>query len=159
MKSIGEHPWRGIVLAPLAIPLLFSAAFEISAPGQRPLLGFLVMFVLGSVVSYGATLFLLVPSLLLLSRLVALSAVRTGLVGTALGGVTYLPIGWILYRASGTSSGSPKGTFAQYLLAHGLGWEMWAFPLAGLTTALLFWFLANPRRKTRGSCRSSGASL
>jgi hypothetical protein len=50
------------------------------------------MFVLGSVASYGATIFLLPPSLVLLARLVPLAAISAAPVDTAPGAVLYLPI-------------------------------------------------------------------
>lgn len=144
MKPIGELSWKGIVLPPLAVPLLFSAAIQISTPGQQPILAFLVIFALGSMVSYAATILLLLPSLFLVSRFIQLTALLTGLAGTVLGAVVNIPVAWLAYRSSGTNSGTPQGTFGEYLLRQPVGWKMLALPTAGLVTALLFWFLANP---------------
>ena len=134
--------WTGLILAPLPIPFIFSALLEISAPGQSPILSFLFFFVVGGVVSYGATLFLLLPSLILISRLTPLTAHLTGLVGTVLGGVIWLPVLWLSYRTSGDNSGPPQGSFGEYLRRELLGQEIWMFLMAGLVTALLYWFLA-----------------
>jgi hypothetical protein len=144
MKPIGQLPWKGIILAPLAVPLIFSVAVQIFAPGKNPALAFLVIFSLTSMVSYAATILLLLPCLFLVSRLTPLTAGLTGFLGTALGVMVYMPGVWLAYRSSGENPGPPQGSFGEYLWTQPPGWEMYAFPVAGLVTALLYRFLAKP---------------
>jgi 4-hydroxybenzoate polyprenyltransferase len=148
MKGTMKFSWKGLVLAPLAVPLVYSALFELSTPGRSPILGFLFFFVLGSIVSYAATTCLLLPSLFLVSRLTPLTARLTCLVGTVLGVVVYLPVTWQFYLASGDDSGPPQGSFGEYFRRDLSGGVVWAFLVAGLVTAVLYWFLVSrPSRK------------
>jgi hypothetical protein len=137
--------WKALILAPLPIPLLFSALFEMSTPGRKPILSLLFFFALGSVLSYSITIFLFLPCLFLVSKLTPLTIRSTGLVGAVIGCLVYLPIAWQSYLASGVDSGPPQGTFGDYLRQHGFEWDFWAFLLAGLITALLYWYLINQR--------------
>jgi hypothetical protein len=63
--------WTGLIVAPLVVPVMFSmiGAAMLSSPreGGNPVLGFLVLLIAGCVVSYGATIFLLLPWLFLFS--------------------------------------------------------------------------------------------
>lgn len=64
-----KFPWKGLIVAPLVVPFLFSLACMISFGGKSPVFGFFFNLVLGSVCSYGATIFLFLPCLYLLSKL------------------------------------------------------------------------------------------
>jgi hypothetical protein len=144
-----KFSWKALLLAPLAVPVLYGVVLEAlvpGAPGRSPLFAFLFLVAVGSMASYGATVFLLLPALFALSRFRPLTATLTGLVGLVLGAVAWLPITWMSYRSSGADSGPPEGTFARYLWRQGLGIDFWAFLLAGLVTALLYWFLVKPPR-------------
>jgi len=81
--------WTGLILAPLLVPMVFSmiGAAMLSSPqeGGNPALGFLVLLIPGCVISYGATIFLLLPSLFLLSLWRPVTAFRACLVGLLLG--------------------------------------------------------------------------
>ena len=145
MNRTMKFSWKALILAPLPIPLVFSALFEISTPGRSPIFSFLFFFVLGSVLSYGITIFLFLPCLFLVSRLTSLTVRLTGLVGTVLGCLVYLPVAWESYLATGVDSGPPQGTFGAYLRQHGFEWDFWALLLGGLTTALLYGYLVNQR--------------
>jgi len=148
MKRTMKFSWKGLVLAPLLIPLVYSALFEISGPGRSPILSFLFFFTLGSVVSYGTTIFLFLPCLFLVSRFTQLTGRLTCLIGTVLGALVYLPASWQSYLTSGDNSGPPQGSFGDYLRQHLLEWDFFAFIVAGLVTAMLFWFLVNrPSRR------------
>jgi hypothetical protein len=46
--------WTGLILAPVLVPLLLSAVLMNVFGGDQPVLAFLIMLVLGSIVSYGA---------------------------------------------------------------------------------------------------------
>lgn len=146
--------WKALFLAPLAIPALYSVAFEVANPGRSPILAVLLLGILGAAVSYGATVFLLLPALFVLSRFRPLTAFLTGLAGFVLGGVAWVPVTWQAYCASGVDSGPPEGTFAQYLWRQGLGIDFWAFLLAGFVTAVVYWFLST-RAPAEGSSASS----
>src|SRR5262245_57343062 len=95
LTSLGEHPWRAVALAPLAMPVAYSAIFEVANPGRQPLLAFLMLAAIGSVISYGGTVFLLLPCLILVSRFTTLRAGVAGVVGAALGIVIYVPTAWM----------------------------------------------------------------
>jgi len=105
MNRTMKFSWKALILAPLPIPLVFSALFEISTPGRSPIFSFLFFFVLGSVLSYGVTIFLFLPCLFLVSRLTSLTASLTGLIGTVLGCLVYFPVAWQFYLSSGVDSG------------------------------------------------------
>jgi hypothetical protein len=145
MNRAMKFSWKALILAPLPIPLVFSALFEISTPGRSPILSFAFLFALGSVLSYGITIFLFLPGLFLLSRLTSLTVRLTALVGAVLGCLVYLPVAWQSYLATGVDSGPPQGTFGDYLHHHGFEWDFWALVLAGLVTALLYGYLVNQR--------------
>ena len=131
-----------LVLAPLPIPFLYSVLLEASAPGKSPVLAILFFTAVGCVVCYGATLFLLLPALFIVSRLRPLTGLVTGFIGTVLGIAVYFPITWQSYLASGDNSGPPEGTYWHYLRHECFGVDFWACLVAGLATAMLYWFLA-----------------
>jgi hypothetical protein len=134
--------WKALALAPLAIPALYSAAFVFLTPGRNPGMGFLVFAALGAVITYGATVVLLLPCLFVFSRVVRLNAVWAGVVGAVLGLALYLPNLWISWNASGVDSGPPTETFTHYLQRNFVSFELPIFVAAGLVTALLYWWLA-----------------
>jgi hypothetical protein len=138
--------WKAILLAPLAVPLITGLVLA-SSPSGRPLMNFIFFFGLAAAFSYGASVFVLLPGLYLVSRFAVLTAWLAGMAGTGLGLALYFPIGWVSYRASGDNSGPPTGTFGQYLWQGGAA-EAWPFLAGGLITALLYWFLAKPRKAT-----------
>jgi len=139
-----KFSWKALFLAPLVVPFVFSAAFAIlSGMGKNLILGFLACFVVGSVFSYGATLFLFLPSLFLLSRFTPLTARLTCVLGALLGGLVLLPVDWFMWTSSGIDSGPPQGSFGADFLRQGFDPIDWAFLVGGLVTAALYWFLAN----------------
>ena len=140
--------WKALILAPLPIPLIFAGLLEISAPGRNPFTAFLFFSALGGVLSYGITIFLFLPCLFMVSRFTPLTASLTGLLGSALGVLVYVAVFWQSYCASGDNSGPPQITFGEYLRQHGFALDFWALLVAGLVTAMLYWFLAGqpPRR-------------
>jgi hypothetical protein len=138
--------WRSILLAPLAAPLILVSLLTLGSPGPNPILGFLLLLVLGCFVSYGATIVLLLPCLYLLSKVLTLRWYWACLCGTILGVVVIFPITWIAYRSSGPDSGPPVGTFLEFL-RHGRTDPLnCLFPIAGGVTALAFWMLGSKPR-------------
>lgn len=150
-RPLGEHPWRAAALAPLAMPVLYSVVFVCSNPGRQPVLAVLMLAAIGSVISYGSTAFLLLPCLVLVSRFARPSAWVAGIVGTVLGAALYVPFAWIEWKSSGPDSGPPEGSFGQFLRRELFDIGIWAFVLAGLVTALLYWFLARAAAKQAGT--------
>jgi hypothetical protein len=148
MSRSMNFSWKALILAPLPIPLIFGALFAISFPGRNPFASFLFFSALGSVLSYGTTMFLFLPCLFMVSTFTPLTASLTGVLGTALGVLVYVPVIWTSYKASGDDSGPPQITFGEYLRQHAFEWDFWAFLVGGLVTALLYWFLAkqSPRK-------------
>jgi hypothetical protein len=144
MSRSMHFSWKGLILAPLAVPLIVSLLLTISSPGKGPFTTFLFFSAVGSVLSYGITVFLFLPSLFVVSRFIPLTASRTGLLGTALGMLIYIPYIWQSYRSSGDDSGPPQISFGEYLRHHWFAWDFWALLVAGLATAMLYWFLAKP---------------
>ena len=59
--------WTGLILAPLLVPVLVSAAWLSSFEAGSPVLLFLLLLAFGCIVSYGTTIFLFLPCLFLLS--------------------------------------------------------------------------------------------
>jgi hypothetical protein len=139
--------WRAVILAPLLVPLLASAAMATSLAARNPLLAFLLFLVGGCVVSYGGTVVLLLPCLYVLRRLTSPTLARTGLVGVALGAVVFLPLAWVSWISSGVDSGPPSDTFVENLARQLDDPFCWFFPLAGGVTATAYWLLLPRRRR------------
>ena len=78
--------------------------------------GFVLFAGLGrEMISYLAVLFLFLPCLYLLSRVVRLRWYSAGLIGLALGIAIFFPMSWMDFRSSGADSGPPQGTFLEFL--------------------------------------------
>jgi hypothetical protein len=145
-----KFSWKALVLAPSVVPLLFALAF-ISSESKSPILAFLFIFVLGCVLSYGTTIFLLLPSLYLLSKLVVLRWYLVCALGAVLGAVLFFPVAWLSFRSSGPDSGSPEGTFIEFLSRSSGDAFTWLFPVGGLITAMAYWvFVRNTPQKSSG---------
>jgi hypothetical protein len=134
--------WKALILAPLIVPFVYGALLTIFSPGAGPFFSLLFFAALGCVLSYGVMLVLFLPCLIVLSRVVTLTAGLTGLLGTALGLFVYGPVIWVNYRSSGDDSGPPVITFGEYLYRHAFDSDFWPLVIAGLV-----WFLARPARR------------
>lgn len=145
-----KFSWKALLLAPLPIPIILSAAFVNLAGVKSAVLGLLVCSALGSLFSYGATVFLLLPCLFAVSKLTPLTARLTCLLGLVLGGMAYLPLAWIMWSSSGVDSGPPPDSFPHDLWQQLSEPLVWAFAVGGLITAALYWFLANPKPPRNG---------
>ena len=138
--------WKALVLAPLLVPFLFSALLTASMAGKSPFLGFLIFGALGSVISYGATIALLLPSLYALSKVTKPTLIKTCIVGAILGMAIFVPYTWVSWHASGIDSGPPTSAFLSYLwrdTRDPISWAM--FPGGGLMTALAYWLLSDKK--------------
>jgi len=148
--------WRALLLAPAVVPALGALALVIASPGSDPFSGFLFWFAIGSLVSYGATLVLLLPALHLLARFATPGVFACGLLGSVLAIAIYLPLIGVMYQASGPDSGPPEGSFIDYLLRD-LGDPLTLFfPAAGFITAALYRCIATCRPRVPADDRNNG---
>jgi len=139
--------WAGLILAPLLAPLLFVAAV-LGPPQDRSWpLAFLVFMVPGCIVSYGATVFLFLPSLYLLSGRWKPTGLRACLLGLVLGAAVAVPLTWMAWKSSGPDSGPPVEGFLTFALRWAADPMMAIFPAAGLVTAGLYWWLGTRRHR------------
>jgi hypothetical protein len=144
--------WSGVMLAPLAAPLLFTATLLDYA--DRPWLGFVILMVPSCTIAYGTTICLFLPALVVTSRRWRLTAARVCLLGLVLGAAMLVPLSWIFWRSSGPDSGPPvEGFFVAFVrfVADPLAAIV---PLSGLLTASLYWWLG-----TRAARRHAAAGL
>ena len=133
---------KGLILAPLPVPFVFSLVLIGSTESRNPVLGVLLLFAIGSLLAYCATVFLFLPCLYFLSRIAKPTIYLTCGLGALLGAVAYLPVLWQMYLSSGHDSGPPQGSFVEFLsrqLFDPVGWAL--FPGGGLVTAALYWVL------------------
>src|SRR5476649_1139532 len=133
--------WTGLILAPLLVPVIFSAAMLSSLPGNSPPLNFLFLMVPGCFVSYGTTIFLFLPSLYLLSAWRPMTAFKVCTLGLVLCAVVIVPLTLMEWKCSGPDSGPPTESFVVFFLRWATDLMMALCPLAGLVTAGLYWWL------------------
>ena len=136
--------WTALMLAPLLVPALFSVVFIGLSGG--PLLGVLILLVPGCVVSYGTTIFLFLPCLFLLSLWRPLTSFNVCLVGLLLGAAVFVPLTWMDWKSSGTDSGPPTESFLSFFVRWTADPFNLIFPVAGLITAALYWWLVTRDR-------------
>lgn len=138
-----KFTWKGLILAPLVAPFLFSWVLTCATDCNSPLIGFLFFLLPGCIVSYGTTVFIFLPCLYVVSKLMTPRYPVVCMLGTMLGAFAFFPLAWVMFKSSGPDSGPPIGTFVGYL------WECrndamtWMFPISGLMTAALYWVLGN----------------
>jgi hypothetical protein len=138
--------WTGLVLAPLLVPLIFSAALASLMQGDQPVFSFLILLVPSCVVSYGTTIFLFLPSLFLLSLWRPMTGLKACLLGLVLGAVVFVPLTMLEWKGSGPDSGPPTESFWVFFLRWAADPLTAIYPLAGLVTAGAYWWLATRRR-------------
>lgn len=141
--------WTGLILAPLLAPVMFVmiGAPVLSSPeGGIPVLGFLILLILGCVVSYGTTIFLFLPCLYLLSLWRPVTAFGACLLGLLLGALVFMPLTLLAWKGSGPDSGPPTENFLVFFVRWTADPITAIFPLAGLITAGLYWWLVTRRR-------------
>jgi hypothetical protein len=141
--------WTGLILAPLLVPLLFSAVLtSLGGGGIWSVLMFLVFFAAGSVVSYATTIFLFLPCLFLLSLWRPMTGFKVCLLGLVLGAVMFVPMTWMDWKSSGTDSGPPTESFLAFFVRWAADPFQAIYPLAGLITAGLYWWLGTRRDRS-----------
>ena len=137
--------WRGLILAPLLLPMMFSAVVS-PLQGDRPVLGFLILLVPSCIVSYGTTIFLFLPCLYLLSLWRPMTGFKVCLLGLVLGVAAFVPLTLMAWKGSGPDSGPPTESFLVFFVRWAADPLTTIFPLAGLITAGLYWWLGKWRR-------------
>ena len=137
--------WTGLILAPLLVPTIFSAAVVSLQEGNRAL-GFLILMVPSCIISYCTTIFLLLPSMYLLSLRRPMTGLQVCLLGLVLGMLVFVPLTWIEWKSSGPDSGPPTESFLMFFLRWAADPFTAIYPVAGLMTSGLYWWLATWRR-------------
>jgi hypothetical protein len=137
--------WTGLILAPLLVPVIFSAAMLSFLHGDSPLFLFLLLMVPSCLVSYGTTIFLFLPSLFLLSKWRPMTAFKVCLLGLVLGAAVVVPVTLMEWKSSGPDSGPPTESFVVFFLRWTADPTTAMFPPAGLVTAGLYWWLGTWR--------------
>jgi len=139
--------WTGLILAPLLVPLVLSAALLGSFGGDWPVLAFLLLLATGCIVSYGTTIFLFLPCLFVLSLWRPMTSVKVCLLGLVLGAAVFVPLTLMMWKGSGPDSGPPTESFLTFFVRFAADPLTAIFPLAGLITAGLYWWLGTWRRR------------
>ncbi|WP_159005326.1 hypothetical protein [Bradyrhizobium sp. S69] len=141
MKAM-RFSWIGLILAPLFVPVIFGATMLTLGEGDV-LPASLAVLVVGCIVSYGSTILLFLPCLFLLSLEQQMTGFKVCLLGLALGAVEFVSLTLIAWGSR--SPDLPIKNYFVYL-------RLWAadpvtalLPLAGLTTAGLYWWLGKQR--------------
>jgi hypothetical protein len=137
--------WTGLILAPLLLPLVFSAVVN-SLQDHWSVVGFLILLIPGCIVSYGTMIFLFLPSLYLLSLWRPLTGYKVCLLGLVLGTAVFVPLTLFIWKGSGPDSGPPTESFLAFFVRWSADPLTALFPLAGLITAGLYWWLGTWRR-------------
>jgi len=137
--------WKGLLLAPLLVPVLLGAALPSLFGGSSPVLGFLILFVPGCVISYSTTIFLFLPSLFLLSRWRVMTGVTVCLLGLVLGAAMHVPVTFVAWGSSDPDSGPPVESFFSFFMHWSADPPTTIYPVAGLITAGAYWWLGRQR--------------
>jgi len=137
--------WIGLILAPLLVPVTFSAALLIYL-GEWQVVSFLFLVVPALVISYGTTIFLFLPCLFVLSLFRPVTAFWACLLGLLLGALVFVPLTLLAWKGSGPDSGPPTENFLIFFARSAADPVAVLFPLGGLITAGLYWSLGTWRR-------------
>ena len=138
--------WTGLILAPLLVPVMFSAALLSSFQGDRPVLLFLLLLAPACIVSYGTTILLFLPCLFLLSLWRPMTSFKVCLLGLVLGAAAFVPLTWMEWASSGPDSGPATESFLAFFARWTIDPLTAIYPLAGLITAGLYWWLGTWRQ-------------
>ena len=142
--------WTALILAPLLAPMIFCVAMLSFLQGSNPALLFLILMVPSCAISYGTTILLFLPSLYLLSLWRPMTGLKVCLLGFVLGTLVFVPLTMLEWKGSGPDSGPPTESFLTFFLRWAADPFTAIYPLAGLMTSGLYWWLAT----RRGGCPS-----
>ena len=140
--------WTGLILAPLLVPTIFSAAMPGllgSSEQSNPALVFLILMIPSCIISYGTTIFLFLPSLYLLSLWRPITGFKACLTGLVLGTLVFVPLTWMEWKSSGPDSGPPTESFLSFFLRWAADPFNAIYPVAGLITSGFYWWLVTRR--------------
>jgi hypothetical protein len=142
--------WIGLIVAPLLAPAIFSAVMVGVGSGAKGVSGygvlmFLLVLLAGSIVSYGLTIVLFLPSLFLLSVWWPVTGFRVCLLGLGLGVLAIVPITFLEWTSTGPDSGPPTESFFEFFPRWVASPFTAIWPLAGLLTAGAYWWLGSRR--------------
>jgi hypothetical protein len=138
--------WTSLLLAPLFAPLMFSALFLSLSEASSPVLSFLILMIPSCIISYGTTIFLFLPALFLLSQWRSLTALNVCLLGLVVGTAVFVPVTLLEWKSSGPDSGPPTENFLFFFVRWAADPLTAVYPLAGLVTAAIYWWLGMWRR-------------
>jgi hypothetical protein len=143
--------WTGLLLAPLPVPLIVSAVLAPLLNGGGPMvLPFLILLIPACIVSYGTTTFLFLPALFLLSVWRPLAGWMACALGFVLGAAVIVPVTLLAWRSSGADSGPPTESLLTFFPRWAGDPFMLFFPIAGLVTAALYWWIGTWRLRAAG---------
>ena len=142
--------WTGLIVAPLLVPFIASLVMSPLLTGEGPVvLPFLILLIPACLISYATTIFLFLPALFLLSLWRPLTGLIAGAVGFVLGAAVVVPVTLLAWKSSGPDSGPPTEPFWEFFPRWAADPLMLVFPVAGLLTAGLYWWLGTRRRSSR----------
>jgi len=128
--------WTGLFLAPLPVPLIACAVMAPGLRGEAPVvLTFLILLIPACVISYGATLFLFLPALFLLSLLRPVTGWMACLLGLVFGAAVFVPVTRLAWATGGPNSGPMLENFWVFFAGWATEPFMLFYPGGGLVTA------------------------
>jgi hypothetical protein len=143
--------WTGLILAPLAVPVIFSTTATLLGESNDPFAAFLMILIASGIVSYGLTILLFLPSLFLLSQDRQMTGLKVSLLGLALGTFVLVSFTFIAWANIDATTAPPVNFFK--FLRWTTGPTSALLPLAGLIMAALYWWLGTPRASGSAAVR------
>ncbi len=141
--------WTGLILAPLLVPFIASLVTAPLLTSEGPVvLPFLILLIPACMISYGTTIVLFLPALFLLSLWRPLTGLIAAALGFVLGAAVIVPVTLLAWKASGPDSGPPAEPFWEFFPRWAADPFMLIFPVAGLVTAGLYWWVATRQRSS-----------
>ncbi len=151
--------WTGLIVAPLLVPFVASLVMSPLLTGEGPVvLPFIILLIPACLISYATTIFLFLPALFLLSLWRPLTGLIAGALGFVLGAAVVVPVTLLAWNSSGPDSGPPTEPFWEFFPRWSFDPLMLVFPVAGLVTAGLYWWLGTRRRSYSTQSSSPGLS-
>ena len=135
--------WTGFWVAPLLVPVVGSLVMAplMSGEGAPVVLPFFILLIPACMISYGTTVFLFLPALFVLSLLMRMTGWMVCALGFAIGAAMIVPMTVMMWGSSGPDSGPPTENLLTFFMRWATDPFMLLFPLAGLVTAALYWWL------------------
>jgi hypothetical protein len=143
--------WRGLLLAPLPVPLIGCAVMAPLLKGDEApvVLPFLILLIPACMIAYATTIFVFLPSLFLLSLWRPLKGWMVCALGFLLGVAVVVPVTFLGWATSGPDSGPPAEPFWMFFPRWAADPFMLFFPVAGIVTAALYWWFGTRREGNR----------